>query len=201
MHMTKTELIEGLDEFTKAYLEAALWSSTNENYTVDRRSQGRIAYLKEKQNMLLGTYKRLRSQGYTAKSAYSAAKTRVAWQAAECGEHNEPRFESACVRLKIVPDEYADMDDLKGDSFNPAVNDNIPAARLAREEKEFENKVNRDGVWGVIGEYWNGEKWIVSDSRFGFVGDDWKESGYDDDIKACTLAAFEEFYADMLAAV
>jgi hypothetical protein len=47
--------------------------------------------------------------------------------------------------------------------------------------------VDRDGVWGIVGEYFDGERWQHADSCFGFVGDDWKNSGYDTDIMRATL--------------
>ena len=49
--------------------------------------------------------------------------------------------------------------------------------------------MNRQGVWGIVGEYFDGEVWQHADSCFGFVGDDWKNSGYDTDIMQATLDA------------
>ena len=69
----------------------------------------------------------------------------------------------------------------------PEVNPEIPESRLERERKEFLDKVNRDGVWGIIGEFFDGETWQHADSCFGFVGDDWKGRGYDVDIMRETL--------------
>ena len=79
------------------------------------------------------------------------------------------------------------LEDLEGDCFNPKANSNIPASRLQRDREEFIEKVNREGVWGIIGEYFDGEAWQHADSCFGFVGDDWKNSGYDTDIMRTTL--------------
>ena len=69
------------------------------------------------------------------------------------------------------------------------MNPEIPESRLNREKQEFLDKVNSDGVWGVIGEYFDGETWQQADSCFGFVSDDWKGSGYDVDIMRQTLDA------------
>jgi hypothetical protein len=91
------------------------------------------------------------------------------------------------VRLRLVPDEMCSFEDLEGDCFNPKANPDTPASRLERDRKEFMEKVKREGVWGVIGEYFDGEKWQHADSCFGFVGDDWKSSGYDTDIMRATL--------------
>jgi len=92
----------------------------------------------------------------------------------ECGD--------ARVRIVAMPDHFCDMDDLKGDCFNPDVNGNINRNRLAREEREFEERVASEGVWGFRAEYWNGAEWVETDSIFGFVGDDFIGSGYDDDL-------------------
>jgi hypothetical protein len=136
---------------------------------------------------ILRNYKRERSKGILAKHALQNAKTRAEWYEKECGEHDDPEMGS--VRLRIVPDECADLADLDGDTFNPKVNPEIPRARLEREQKEYHDKIDRDGVWGVIGEYYDGETWQHADSCFGFVGEDWKDSGYDVDIMQTTLDA------------
>lgn len=86
------------------------------------------------------------------------------------------------VRIVEMPDCHVCMDDLKGDCFNPDVNENINRNRLAIEEREFEDRVSREGVWGYRAECWNGEEWIETDSIFGFVGEDFIGSCYDDDL-------------------
>ncbi len=94
------------------------------------------------------------------------------------------------VRLDIVPDEVCMLEDLAGDCFNPDVNTDIPPARLAEEYRHFCDRVDRDGVWGIVGEWRlpidaavdDADAWQHADSCFGFVGDDWKGSGHDADI-------------------
>jgi hypothetical protein len=95
------------------------------------------------------------------------------------------------VRMEVKPDDTADIDDLKGDVYNAAVNTDIPAAKLAAEEKQFEERVNQDGVWGIIGEYRLSADhiWHNADSVWGFVGDDYKDTGYDTDVMAATISA------------
>ncbi len=143
-------------------------------------------------NRIKQDYKKLRASGYAAKSALYSARINSEWRAFECG-NDEPEFGIFCVRLQIIPDDCCDMDNLKGDTYNRKANPDIQESRMAREEKEFEERVDRDGVWGVVGEFWNGSKWTQADSCFGFVGDDWKGSGYDDDIKRATLDAYNDF--------
>ena len=84
-------------------------------------------------------------------------------------------FESKDKRFRIV--EHADLDcsleDLKGDCFNPTFNTDIPAESLVRQEREFEDLVNREGVFGYVLEQWNpapGEGYEHVDSCWGFVG-------------------------------
>ena len=71
-----------------------------------------------------------------------------------------------------MPDETCSLEDLEGDCFNPKANPDIPASRLERNRKELMEKVNREGVWGIVGEYFYGEVWQQADSCFGFVSDD-----------------------------
>jgi len=131
-----------------------------------------------------------------ASSVLREIKTRAEWHTWECGEFDHAELGS--VRLRVVPDDCVSFDDLEGDTFNPKVNNDVPLARLEREQKQFREKVNREGVWGVIGEYWDGEEWVHVDSCFGFVGDDWKESGYDIDIMRATLDAMKAKLSDVL---
>lgn len=100
--------------------------------------------------------------------------------------------EGGKVRIRLLPDECADYDNLAGDMFNPAVNTDIEPEELERQEQEFKDRINRDGVWGVVGEFWNGEEWEEADSCWGFVGDDWKGSGYDKEIRETTIKAYRE---------
>lgn len=124
-------------------------------------------------------YAQLRRKGYPAINAISRARTVTEFESRDD------------VRLQIIPDELCSMDDLKGDMFSPTVNTDIPRSRLEREEEEFEQRVKDDGVYGIVGEYKCPccDIWVQADSCWGFVGDDWKESGYDADIMAATMDA------------
>ena len=93
------------------------------------------------------------------------------------------------VRLECKPDEYADIDDLEGDCFDPKHNPDVDPSQLEAERKAFHARINREGVWGLVGEYADGTHWAHADSCWGFVGDDMINSGYDVDIKALTIEA------------
>lgn len=139
---------------------------------------------------LLRLYQRERARGFSAKWALSNARIRLEWDKHEVAEYSsgepiDPK--RGDVRLRVVPDETCSIEDLEGDCFNPKANPEISASRLQHDREEFMAKANRDGVWGIIGEYFDGEVWQHADPCFGFVGDDWKHSGYDTDIMRTTL--------------
>jgi len=131
---------------------------------------------------------KIRHYKVSAKFALNSAKNYVkvmsAWK----------QYEDDLVRLEIVPDEsYYSPDDLFGDTFNPDVNDDIDPERLAKEEQEAIERANRDGIWGIVGKFKCNcncprcDGWHTSDSVWGFIGDDWKDSGYDIDVMHHTL--------------
>ena len=112
-------------------------------------------------------YHNLRTRGFRASFALRAAKTEAEFSAA-----------GDLVRLRLEPDidALSTLDYLQQEEFA-----DVREAELAR--------ADRDGVWGVIGEYRCPlcGRWTVADSCGGFIGDDWKDSGYDTNIKATTL--------------
>lgn len=141
---------------------------------------------------LFRLYRCERARGFAASWALSNARTRLEWNKHEVAEYTNGKPidpKRGHVRLRMVPDDTCSLEDLEGDCFNPKANPNVPPSRLQRDREEFIAKINADGVWGVIGEYFNGETWQHADSCFGFVGDDWKHSGYDTDIMYATLTA------------
>lgn len=130
----------------------------------------------------LREYNRLRSLGWSANAALRCAKTKARFNA--LGEEH--------VRVRIEPADDVDMDDLKGDMFNRRANPDIPEQVMRREEKAFEELVNREGVWGIISEYRdpNTGKWEHADSCWGFVGvSGVHDSGYDTDCMDQALDA------------
>jgi hypothetical protein len=152
--------------------------------------------LTKKNRELIRMYLRERKRGTMARLALFAAKTRIEWDKRN-GEtvdeyerdHDAKRGD---VRLRIVADDSVDLDNLFGDTFNPKANPDIHPDRLERERQAEVERVERDGVWGVVGEFFDGEEWQHTDSCFGFIGDDWKDSGYDVDIMASTLRQAKE---------
>lgn len=147
-----------------------------------------------------------RSALHQARMTLECRATRAAWDAA--GGETVPAYEArddweegdSRVRIVEHPDECACMDDLKGESFSPDVNHDINPNILAREEREFEERVQRDGVFGYVAQWWDGDDWQDADSIWGFVSDDFTGSGYDDDLMRGALDALAE-HLDTLATV
>lgn len=75
-------------------------------------------------------------------------------------------------RVTETEDECFEMEDLKGDCFNPKAFPGTEAAVLQAEEKHFESKVQRNGVYGYALEKKCGECGTFKhvDSCWGFVG-------------------------------
>ena len=130
-------------------------------------------------------YRRQRALGNPASMAWWHAKTNAAFYAAESSCDHDRRERCSCdvdvgeVGLHVVPDECADLSFLDQACFADV------------RERELE-RADRDGVWGVVSQAWDGEAWEDVDSCFGFIGEDWQDSGYDVDIKASALERAED---------
>lgn len=88
------------------------------------------------------------------------------------------------IRMIVMPDEDYDIEELKGDTYNPEVNTDIDPAQLKEEEEAFEARVAKEGCTGIIGQYkcpCCGE-WKDADSVWGYVGTDWRGSGCEEDV-------------------
>ena len=141
-------------------------------------------------------YIRLRAIGWRAKEAFNAAKVLAEWDTADgftfdsyderdlIHAPGESVYAPGPVRLRLVSDDTC-YDDSYIDTWH-----DISENECERVRRELWARIEQDGVCGVIGEYWNGHEWEHADSCFGFVGDDWKDSGYDSYIMAETLEAW-----------
>ena len=66
-----------------------------------------------------------------------------------------------------------DMINLKGDCFCPAYHPDIDPVALEKQERDFEQRVYAEGVYGYTLEKWNpavGQGWQDVESCWGFVG-------------------------------
>jgi len=88
-------------------------------------------------------------------------------------------FKKDNYRIVEFRDDHFNMEDLKGDCYNPEVNYDIAPETLKSQEQDFENKVYGEGVYGYELQEWNPEVdagWEHIDSCWGFVGA-YEESG------------------------
>lgn len=82
-------------------------------------------------------------------------------------------YEQGPYRILELPYTDFDIEDLKGDAYNPKCHPDMDPKTIAQEERDFEDSVNREGVFGYVLELWNpelGKGWTHVDSCFGFVG-------------------------------
>ena len=116
------------------------------------------------QTALTKEYRRQRAKGWNASTALRNAKVERTWNVLEA---------RGKVALKVMPDDDCDLSYLDQDCF----------AHYRKAELE---RANRDGCWGLVGEYRCPRcgQWTTADSIWGFIGEDWRDSGYDMDVKA-----------------
>lgn len=117
-------------------------------------------------------YRELRSLGWKAADALRSARIRAEFAA----------LEGESVRLRLMPD-YDPTN-----AIECACDD---AERCTARNRE---RAERDGVWGIVAEYRDpvtGD-WCHASSVWGFIGDDWENSGYDDDVRKAALDALRK---------
>ena len=86
------------------------------------------------------------------------------------------------IALVRVVYNSASFEELAGDAFDSEINDNISPAQLRREAREFKTRIQQDGTWTYVSQYWDGRNWEwlkgIQDNITGvFVGDDFFRSG------------------------
>lgn len=129
------------------------------------------------------------SLAQAASNARTSAAIDSIWSALES---------AGLVRLRVEPDHDYSIEDLEGDTFNVALNkDTVPggARTILAQQKRFRERIEQDGVVGVIGEYRAAPsgKWIYGGSCWGMEGyDDPLQSEIADDIKYETLSSLSD---------
>jgi len=93
------------------------------------------------------------------------------------------------LRFRIVPDETY-YDDSYVDTWD------ISEAEKAKTKKEISKRIKDEGVWGIAVDKKCSEcgRWDEVDSVYGFIGNEYENSGYDTDMKAAGLKAIKETY-------
>ena len=134
-----------------------------------------------------------------ARQAVTAARIDAQWKA--LGGETIDRYEaskfldwdeSPRVRIVAEPDDCQSLDDLLGDTYSAKCNPEIKQEILERERQAEIDRINQDGVWFMVAEYWDGNEWEHADSIGGFIGRDFAGSGYDTDLKAEAMRALDD---------
>lgn len=137
-------------------------------------------------------------------TGYSYAPERLAWAAralrrdARISVQWEAAERAGLVRLCQAPDDYADIADLAGDTFDVAIHAaTVPggARTIHAQRKRFERQIAQDGIWGIVGQFRIQDigPWKHADSVWGCVGYDYlADCDYCIDIMAGTLNALRE---------
>lgn len=143
-------------------------------------------------------YNRLRKAGWLAKNAFRSARILDQFDAAESDD---------LVRIEVEPDcdydagehEHGKVNHLGRwvpikDYRDPETGDRVKASDHCTECQKLE----RDGAWVVVGQWRLSphDKWQTADCCGGFVGDDWRDSGYDTSIMQACLDALKDAQAD-----
>lgn len=120
-------------------------------------------------------YARLRALRWPARQALATARWEARFQA---------YVDAGLARFRVEPDDEP-ANALDGD-FSPAV------------LRALQERAERDGVWGIVVEARNpyGGKWRQLDAVWGFIGDDWQDSGYDSDCKVTAVIYLDDFSID-----
>lgn len=123
-------------------------------------------------------YNRERKLGFSAKCALQNAKTREKFKRYEC---------AGLVRIRIEPD-LERYDESYVDTWD------CSSKKKDRIKKEIFAKLERDGAWGIIAEACVNERWMEMDSVWGFIGEEWRDSGYDVDLMMAAIDCIEDNY-------
>jgi nitrite reductase/ring-hydroxylating ferredoxin subunit len=142
-------------------------------------------------------YKRLRDKGYRAREAINGARVKEKWVG--YGGYEIAQWD---MKYRGEPDGEVRIVVREDDDYELAMDFECEDKRCAyaftngrmnlRQGKHVACKIHKavmkrleqEGMCGVVGEYKHPVTgvWIEVDSCWGFVGDDWKDSGYDVDV-------------------
>ena len=112
-------------------------------------------------------YAQFRMAGYSPADSWRSAGIVEEFRAHECGEHDEP--EIGDMRIRLEPD---NMPYNPGDTLEPYRGSDGRWRTREENERELSELLERTGVWGSIGEVWDGSEWVEVDSCWGHAGYD-----------------------------
>lgn len=143
-------------------------------------------------------YAQFRTAGYSPVDSWRYAGIVAEFRAHECGEHDEPEFGDMRIRLEPDGEPYD-----PGSTLEPFRGSDGRWRSREELERELSELLERTGVWGTIGEVWDGSEWVDVDSCWGHAGynrpSDPVENEYViEHMRAC-LEHREKLMADILA--
>ena len=124
-------------------------------------------------------YKRLRAKNWNHIDSRNTAKINCAFEKAEAKE---------LVRFRVISDDLP-YDDSYIDTWPESDEEK------AKTKKQLWARIEREGVWCILVEkhitckHCGSDRWEQLEHCCGFVGEDWKDSGYDTDFKRTALEA------------
>lgn len=110
-------------------------------------------------------YAQFRTAGYSPADSWRSAGIVSEFRAHECGEFDNP--EIGDMRIRLEPD---DMPYDPGDSLEPYRGSDGRWRSREELERELSELLDRTGVWGSIGEVWDGSRWVETGSCWGHAG-------------------------------
>lgn len=141
----------------------------------------RVIEEQELQNDVRIEYWRLRRKDFRASEAYHYAKVNVVFDVYE---------DAGLVKLGMEPE----IDSL--DMFEPDWT--IYGRDAEREKKDWYARAERDGIWILMSYVRKSQDdpWDPADSIGGFMGDDWKDVGYDSEARLAALEALDAMWEE-----
>jgi hypothetical protein len=99
--------------------------------------------------------------------------------------------ERGLVKFDVVVDECM-HDDSYIDTWD------VSEEEKAQTKKELWERIGNDGVWGIVGSFRvsTDARWEQGDGVWDFIGDDWRDSGYDTDVKSETMKALDAAFQE-----
>lgn len=126
----------------------------------------------------LREFQRLRCKDWKFADAYRTARIYSEFTALE---------NQGLVKLDVEPDLL-----MYDDSYIDTWTDKSKRQR-EEEKKALWERIERMGVWGVV-TYFRTDidrEWLLVEAVWGFIGNDWKDSGYDTDLMNAAVQAYK----------
>lgn len=152
-------------------------------------------------NELARAYRKTRTEHFPRHSrprglshpSYQRQPAVSALREARISEQFRDLAERGLVRLREEPDDLP-ASDVIGDLFGDSTGCPGGDRQFAAEKKRLDHQILAEGTTGILSEFWTGKVWREASAVWGFVGQDWKGSGYDTDLKAEAIESLGVFW-------